>query len=402
MDVLVAHPHKHHVLHLISGCVQSGADVAAALPLYRTGLGAVLARIPGSMGRKAAGYFYSGIPKSAIISPLRWQLSKLLSQYRGEVLHVSSFDAWVAEKLRSKQWRPKVFVGLQDYLPRSIGAAQEAGATIVSDQILNQSDEASARIAKHYLSLGLPWCDTHDESINSRILSHAAQVTVPSRYCLNGIKERVPASASLHIIPYGVDPRRFEVDRKPPSSVIRLVARANSVRKGGHLLLRALQQAGPALLRLTGGLPIEVIVLGQFETALVPLYQSLRLPTGLSISASNIPHLDVPRLLARSQLFVMPSLSEGLSPACQEAMLARLPIVATEYCGIDDLENGVTGYITDDTPETLAHYLTEAFRRIDEWATWGANAHRLASAYSWDDYENRYAQLIQTTIAKAA
>lgn len=114
MDVLVAHPHKHHVLHLISGCVQSGADVAAALPLYRTGLGAVLARIPGSMGRKAAGYFYSGIPKSAIISPLRWQLSKLLSQYRGEVLHVSSFDAWVAEKLRSKQWRPKVFVGLQD------------------------------------------------------------------------------------------------------------------------------------------------------------------------------------------------------------------------------------------------------------------------------------------------
>jgi L-malate glycosyltransferase len=53
---------------------------------------------------------------------------------------------------------------------------------------------------------------------------------------------------------------------------------------------------------------------------------------------------DVPRLLALTDVFVMPSVSEGLPNAVMEAMSAGVPVVATNVGGVSELvEDGVTG-----------------------------------------------------------
>lgn len=55
---------------------------------------------------------------------------------------------------------------------------------------------------------------------------------------------------------------------------------------------------------------------------------------------------DIPRILALLDVFVLPSLSEGLSMAILEAMVAGKPVVATDVGGNPELvEDGATGYL---------------------------------------------------------
>ncbi|MCW5799582.1 MAG: glycosyltransferase family 4 protein [Nitrospira sp.] len=56
---------------------------------------------------------------------------------------------------------------------------------------------------------------------------------------------------------------------------------------------------------------------------------------------------DIPRILSMIDVFVLPSLSEGLSMAILEAMIAGKPVVATQVGGNPELVlNGETGFLT--------------------------------------------------------
>ena len=55
---------------------------------------------------------------------------------------------------------------------------------------------------------------------------------------------------------------------------------------------------------------------------------------------------DIPRILALLDVFVLPSLSEGLSMAILEAMIAGKPVVATQVGGNPELVlHGETGFL---------------------------------------------------------
>lgn len=71
---------------------------------------------------------------------------------------------------------------------------------------------------------------------------------------------------------------------------------------------------------------------------------------------------DIPGLLARADLFVLPSRFEGLPSAAIEAMAAGKPIVATSVAGMPELvENGVNGWLVPTaSPEELAEALKRA------------------------------------------
>jgi glycosyltransferase involved in cell wall biosynthesis len=85
---------------------------------------------------------------------------------------------------------------------------------------------------------------------------------------------------------------------------------------------------------------------------------------------------DIARILAAIDVFVMPSLSEGLGTAILEAGAAGLPIVATRVGGIPDIvEDGETGLLVPaGEPGALAEAVIRMARDPDLAARCGAAA----------------------------
>lgn len=94
---------------------------------------------------------------------------------------------------------------------------------------------------------------------------------------------------------------------------------------------------------------------------------------------------DIPDLLVASDLFVLPSLWEGLGLVFLEAMAVKLPIVASNISAIPEVvEDGVSGWLVPPgDPEALAGALESALQDRDDRLARGLAGHmRLLERFS--------------------
>ena len=123
-------------------------------------------------------------------------------------------------------------------------------------------------------------------------------------------------------------------DRQPPKLI--MVARFNRAQKDQHTLMQAIA-------KLTE--PIELILVGtgpDWEAS-----KTIAHDLGITDQVSFLgDRLDVPDLLADSQIFVLSTHYEGAPISILEAMRCGLPIIATEVNGIpEQVADGVTGLL---------------------------------------------------------
>ena len=90
---------------------------------------------------------------------------------------------------------------------------------------------------------------------------------------------------------------------------------------------------------------------------------------------------DVPQLLAASDIFVLPTLTEALPTVLAEAMAARLPLIASQVGGIPEMiTNGQNGFLIE--PEDVKGLASACIRLLenpDERAAMGAEGWRIVN-----------------------
>jgi glycosyltransferase involved in cell wall biosynthesis len=161
-------------------------------------------------------------------------------------------------------------------------------------------------------------------------------------------REGVPAD-KLRLITNGLDVRRFAP--MPPGGDIRRIAMVANLRpEKGHDLLLA---AAPRILARYPDASFTFIGEGSRREALETLTRALGITDRVHFMGES---RDVAPILAKHDLFVLPSRSEAFPNALIEAMATALPVVATSVGGIPEVvRSGVNGrLVRPDDVDALA------------------------------------------------
>ena len=107
------------------------------------------------------------------------------------------------------------------------------------------------------------------------------------------------------------------------------------------------------------------------------------------------PRDDIPELLAKSNLFVLPSLDEGLPISAIEAMRAKLPLVLTDVGGCRELIKG-NGYLVNPTKEDITNAIIEYGKNVEKQKDMSKASYELFNQqYTVDSMVRGYANLLR-------
>jgi glycosyltransferase involved in cell wall biosynthesis len=228
---------------------------------------------------------------------------------------------------------------------------------------------------------------------------HAISAHLAERAVRYGVRPE-----AITVVPNGCDPHLFD-DAASDAGVADLrralgLEGARVVVSVSRLVLKngidRLLDAFPAVLAAVPDAALLLVGDGEDRAALERQAAALGI-AGRVRFAGAVPPADVRRYLRAGEVFVRPSLSEGLGTAFLEAMACGLPVVGTRTGGIPDfLVEGRTGLFCDPArPETitaavvrlmrdgaLARTIREAGRRlVSERYRWEAVAAQIAAMY---------------------
>jgi len=203
------------------------------------------------------------------------------------------------------------------------------------------------------------WSPFH-HLITRYALARADHVTATGLRLARATLRYVPPGKPVTVVPYGVDLARFQPSARngarPAEVVVGAVARL-SPEKGLDTLLRA------AARLIQGGASLRVVLAGEGPQRARLVRLAERLGIGERVEfRGEVPHEQVPAVLAELDLFVMPSRAEGFGVAALEAQAMELPVVASRVHGIPDVvEDGRTGLLV---PPGDVERLAEAIGRL--------------------------------------
>ena len=233
----------------------------------------------------------------------------------------------------------------------------------------------------------------------SRIVWRDADALIANSAGLRQIARQVAPRAKVGVIPNGIDTDRFTPGPRGsgPDGPVRLlfVGRLEPYKALTCLFeaLRLLREDtdGRVILSIAGD--------GSLRTELPRAARRLGV-ADLVHFAGPVPNVEMPGIYRDADIFVLPSLVEGMPNVILEAMASGLPVVATRIPGSEELVRpGKTGLLVPPSdPQSLAHALRALSRDGDLRRRMGQNARNAAGLRSWariaDAYVGVYGQVL--------
>lgn len=222
----------------------------------------------------------------------------------------------------------------------------------------------------------LEFADVFFRPYSRLVLKNAKKVVANSQ----GLKELAHKTwkGKIDVIYNGVNTEEFK-PKKTNNKKIQVISVGRLIkRKGFNYMIKALPK----------GFELTIVGEGPEHKKLKSLNQNVNF-------VGRIPHKDISSYLAKSDIFCLPSLNEGMSNAVLEAMACGLPIVATNVGGSNELikDNGfiVQKKSSSSIRKALLQYLNnkslirqhgKQSRKIAEKMTWTRVAQQYQEIYN--------------------
>lgn len=218
----------------------------------------------------------------------------------------------------------------------------------------------------------------------------------------SGLREKAEAAypgLSFTVIPNGVDVEEFcPCDESSRSGPLRLLCVSRLIERKG------LQYLIPALARLRGaGHDFRLRIVG--DGPMLPELENLIADGGLGGCVTidgPVAHDDLPDIYREADVFVLPSLAEGMPNVVLEALSSGLAIVGTNVAGMDELvQQGRNGWLvsagdTEGLEATLATALSSTGTTRD-MGTWSRT---MACHMDWSRIGRAYSDTWQSVLAQ--
>jgi alpha-maltose-1-phosphate synthase len=375
-DVTVSVWNRFWSEHLVQGLCRDGWNV----------------RVLGSVKRPP-----SGIANYKIgwMAGLLTQLSFKLPGLR-EMLVESALNSY--EKFAARHVdQSRCFWGWSNHHEEAFRKAKANGAKIILETGSTHVDFQLERMQREYRDRGQSCVDMIPPTRRQKIIDEyeiADRICIPSKFVRETFLQHGINEAKLYVNPFGTDlnfwSKAFEGKSASSGRPFTFVFAGQIMwRKGIAYLIDAWTKANlkGARLLLVGGL---------FPECASFLRQ---LPAGVILLGHKSPG-EMREIYRECDVYLLPSLEEGLARSILEAMAAGLPVVITQETGATDLlvEHEDGWVVPSANSDALVSVFQDVVKNRDRLAEIGASAQGRVKAYSWEAYGKRAAHLLREVL----
>jgi len=219
--------------------------------------------------------------------------------------------------------------------------------------------------------------------------------------------QNIVPNSSVNVIPNGLDrnseppvgnPDEFDAafTEVKGKFVILYLARLHQI-KGGDILINAFAE-------LVENHPNIHLVMAGRDSGFEPELRRLTTEHSLAEKVTFTGHVTgsiKESLLARANLYVLPSRSDAVGYATLEAMLAELPVVITDQCGAPDVAHSGAGIEAEATVDSIRDALDQLISNDELRLGMGKlGAKLVASNYDAEKNAERMIEFYRTVTAE--
>lgn len=226
------------------------------------------------------------------------------------------------------------------------------------------------------------------ESIDIQLMEYsiANYIVVPSDFVKKTFVENGVPATKIFVNPYGVDLSSFKWTNQKKQKFRIIFAGKACIRKGFHYLIEVMKSLKKY--------DIELWHLGSVHPEIKKFdYQQENI-----IYLGSKPQKEMYSFYNQCDVFVLPSLEEGLAMVTLQAMACGLPVICTPNTGIENIltTDGQEGFLVPiRDPIAIKEKVLELYNNPSKKEKMGnAALKKVSSGFTWDDYGQRYIEFL--------
>jgi glycosyltransferase involved in cell wall biosynthesis len=275
----------------------------------------------------------------------------------------------------------------------AIAAAKRHGMRVVVDHSIAHPAEMGRVLDPVFQRFGIPNLMRADSFFWTQVLADCKQADlllvnsdyVKSTFVANGYPADKVAVLYLGVREDFIGIKHHHAVCK---DTIRLLFTGTfDLRKGGHVLIESLR------LLITKGVAVELDVAGDATEINKLMHREL---AGLPIRVHGyLPQQQLIKMLIDADIYVFPTFTEGCAKSAMEAMVAGVPVITTDACGLPGCPDEHWWRVPAGDPDALSNAIMLLGGDPSKRAAMGGAGIALAQNgdYTWSAYANRLSKL---------